>query len=459
MTENHTLYGDEPMLKKVARLSVPSVTAQVILVIYNAADTFFVGRTGNDAMLAALTVCMPAFMLLSAISNLFGVGGSGAIGRCLGRGGDNVRETASFSLFGCAAVSVVYCAAVGMLAHPLVDLMGGTDPAVHGYAVDYLRITVFIGGVPTAINGMAAHLVRASGHPVQAGAGTALGGVLNIVLDPIFMFRVLPPGMETTGAAVATALSNFIAFVYFIIVVNVNRKEGILWFTFGRRVLDGEVVRSVLRTGFSACMMTILENLSFAILDKLMSHYGPAIQAGLGAAKRINMLAHCIARGIAQGILPFISFCYAAGDRERMKKGALTATGLSAVVAVLYMTVSLVFANQLVGIFIPRDAASHALGAAILRIMCIGGPFSAWGYVSISVFQAQDDLGRAIILAALRKGIVDVPLMFILQSVSAPMGAVWAIPVADVICCIVAIRMFFVSMGRKRPPDGPDEDL
>ena len=210
-----TLFEDVPVLEAIFKLAVPTVVGQIILVLYNMADTFFIGLTGSDAMITAATVCMPAFMFLQAISNLFGVGGASVISRALGaRDLQRAKDTASFAFWGCAALTLVYSLGAWLFAGPFVDLLGGSNPLVHDYAVEYLTCTVVIGGLATSLNALLAHLVRSEGRSLQASIGVALGGVMNIALDPLFMFVLLPRGYETLGAAIATALSNAIALVF-----------------------------------------------------------------------------------------------------------------------------------------------------------------------------------------------------------------------------------------------------
>ena len=317
-----TLFEDVPVLEAIFKLAVPTVVGQIILVLYNMADTFFIGLTGSDAMITAATVCMPAFMFLQAISNLFGVGGASVISRALGaRALQRAKDTASFAFWGCAALTALYSLGAWLFAGPFVDLLGGSNPLVHDYAVEYLTCTVVIGGLATSLNALLAHLVRSEGRSLQASIGVALGGVMNIALDPLFMFVLLPRGYETLGAAIATALSNAIALGYFLVVVLREGKRSILRLSPRRlgKSIRGRIPADVLTTGLPACMMTLCENVSYAVLDALMAVSGTALQAGLGVAKKVNMLAHSIVRGMSQGVLPLIGYNYASGDHKRMK--------------------------------------------------------------------------------------------------------------------------------------------
>ena len=450
------LFERSGIVKAVFSLAFPTMIGQIILVIYNMADTYFVGLSGNDTMLTAVTVCMPAFMFLSAISNLFGVGGASVIARALGRGKTGkVRATAAFSFYGCLLVTMGYSLLAYAGKDLFVDLLGGTDPLVHANAVEYLVCTVVLGGCATSVNMLLSHLIRAEGRAICASAGIALGGFLNILLDPLFMFVLLPPGREALGAAAATALANLASLVYFTIAMIANRRRSCLSFRPRRDMVRFHIPVDVFSTGLPACVMTLFENISYAVLDKLMSLYGVAMQAGIGVAKKVNMLAHCSVRGIAQGALPLIGYTYASGDHKRMRE-AVRVTRMAAIgLSTLCMVVYLIFAKQAIGLFIHRESPSLAYGAAFLRILCVGGPFSAGAYTTISFFQAAGEGRKSFLLAILRKGIVDIPLMFLMYSLVPVYGIVAATPLADGVCCYAAHRILAAYMKNLAGRDSP----
>ena len=444
------LFEERPVADAILRLAFPTVVGQIVLVIYNLADTFFIGMTGSDAMLASVTLCLPALMFLSAISNLFGVGGASVISRALGcQDRDRAARTSAFSFWGCLLVAGLYSLGVLACLDGFIDLLGGTQAQVHAYAVRYLTVTVILGGLATSMNMLLSHLVRAEGNALQASAGIALGGVLNIVLDPIFMFVILQPGQEILGAALATALSNLIAAVYFLILVLTQKKDvSALSLRFTRRALADRIPAEVFCAGLPACVMTLLENVSYAVLDKLMSLWGMQMQAGIGVAKKVNMLAHCIVRGIAQGALPLIGYNYAARNYRRMRQTVVLASAFAVSAACLCMGANLMLSRQFIEVFIPYGSASIAYGAGFLRILCLGSPFSACAYVIISFFQATGEGGKSFSLAILRKGVIDIPLMFVLNAVMPVYGIVWATPIADVLCCASAAVLSASYLGR-----------
>lgn len=441
------LFEQEAVGKAIIKLALPAVIGQIILVIYNLADTFFVGQTGNDAMIAAVTVCMPAFMILSAVANLFGVGGASAIARAAGAGKrERAQQAACFAFWGCIAVTAAYSLLCAAFADKLINLLGGAAQAVHGHAKAYLLVTVSIGGCATAFGALMAHLLRAEGRSMQASLGIALGGLANVALDPLFMFVILPRGNEPLGAAIATMLSNVISAAYFACAMAKNRRNTMIVLTPHKAAFAKDMAAEVLSVGLPACLMTLCENISFAVLDNIMAAYGTAVQAGLGVAKKANMLAHCMTRGMAQGVLPLIGYNFASGDHKRMKKAAFAAAGASAGLALLCTAACLGFAEEIIGLFIPGGQSSAAAGARFLRILCIGGPFSAFAYMVISFFQATGHGKKSLLLALMRKGIVDIPLMLLLDGIFKIYGAVWATPAADIICCTAAAIMLALFM-------------
>ena len=430
------------------KLALPAVFGQIIIVIYNIADTFFIGLTGDDAKLTAITVCMPAFMFLSAISNLFGIGGCSNISRALGKNNrERASQISSFSIWGSIMTALVYIAFIFLFMDSFINALGGKNINVHNYASSYLYVTVIFGGVFTVISNTLSHLVRAEGNGFKSGFGVILGGVMNIILDPLFMFVILKPGNEILGAALATMISNFISMLYFIIVIYQNRFISVLTFSPRKFAVGNGIAIDVFSVGLPACVMTICENISYAVLDNILCSYGLLVQTGIGVAKKINMLAHSIVRGMTQGMMPLISYNYAGGNNERMKKSVNLTIKSSIICSFICMVVCLVFAKPLVEIFIQSGSEAVAYGKNFLRILCLGGPFSACAYGCISFFQAVGMGKKSFVLAVMRKGIIDIPMMLLLNKLISVYGAAYATPLADAVCCVFALIFIYNFMN------------
>lgn len=438
--EKKSLFESAPVGEAILRLALPSVLTQIVLVIYNMADTFFIGMTGRDELVTAVTVSMPAFMFLSAIANLFGVGGSSTISRALGKD-DRARagSASGISLAGCVLLTLSYSLSAYIFREPFLRALGAGHVMVRGYAGQYILVTVVFGGLAASLSTLFSFLIRAEGRPVHASAGMMGGAVLNILLDPLFMFVILPPGQEVLGVALATLTSNLASLAYYLAEIRKNRREGRTALTFRVEpgAWKGGILREILETGAPACMMTLLENISYAVLDSLIAGAGLMYQSGIGVAKKVNMMAHSIVRGMTQGVLPLTAYNYANGNYARTKQ-ILRASMMVSVGFSLAATAScLLFSHELIGIFL-GSSPSAAYGAKYLRILCLGCPFSAFAYSVISFFQAIGRGKSSFVLAVLRKGVVDIPLMYVLSAYWPVYGAAWATPAADLVCCITA---------------------
>ena len=256
------------------------------------------------------------------------------------------------------------------------------------------------------------------------------------------MFVILPAGKEALGAAIATMFSNLIALLYYVLIILKNRKRMIFSAVPKRAMFHADIPRNIVLIGFPACLMTLCENISYAVLDNLMVATGTSAQAGIGVAKKVNMLAHSVVRGMTQGVLPLIGYNYASGNRTRMKKVVFLSGSISLGIALSCMGVSLLWNKQLIGLFIQSNSDSLIYGAKFLKILCLGAPFSAFAYTVISFFQAVGRSLYSLVLALLRKGILDIPLMFILNNLYPTFGIVWATPIADFLCCATSVVLF-----------------
>ena len=431
------LFETAPVPKAVLTLVVPTVISQILTIIYNFADTWFVGRTNNEAAVAAVSVAMPLFIVMTGLSNLFGIGGSSVISRSLGaKKEDDARKAFSFALWGGIAAAVVYSVLIYFFGKSLVFLIGG-DTASEKYIVQYLFWTIVIGGMPTMLSSLFGHLVRSVGKSKVSGIVMSLGAIMNIALDPLFMFVILPKGMEVAGAAIATMLSNTVSALVFIIYIMKSREEV---FTLNPKnfTLKGSVPREVLATGAPACLSTCLAMVSNIAANKLMSDYGTAAVAGLGIAKKSNTLAFNINMGLTQGVLPLIGYNFAAKNYDRMKKAIAFTFGITISFSVLCTFVYRTFPGPIIKFFID-EPETVAEGTKLLPTLSIAVVFCAMTYLMNTVFQATGRKFYSLLTSMMRKGIFDIPLMFLLKKYLDETGIVVATPTAEILSIFVSL--------------------
>ena len=210
------LLGSLPVKRAVLMQILPAIASQMVALAYGIADTYFVGLLNDPDKTAAVTVANAAFLMLTALSNLFGIGGASLISRSLGIGNrKKAASCSSFCIWTAAVAAMLYGIAILFLRPCLLPVIGA-DSKTWNYCSDYIFWTICIGAVPTVLNPALAHLIRSEGYSKQASLGVAFGGILNILLDPLFIFVF---DMEIQGAAIATMLSNTAASIYFILFI------------------------------------------------------------------------------------------------------------------------------------------------------------------------------------------------------------------------------------------------
>ena len=243
------IFEEYPVKMALVAMIMPTIVSQLILVIYNLADTWYVGRTGNADAVAAISLCLPVYTILSAISNLFGMGGASVIARALGNDDPKqAKQAFAIATYAALGTAILYAVLINCFCNPLLLLIGA-DAGDIGYAMKYVQWTIVIGAVPTILARSFAHMIRASGNPRIASCGMILGALLNIALDPIFMFLLLPKGQEVTGAAIATMLSNTVSLAFFLIFMMKQGKNGGYSFRLYPSKRNGVLFSDVFRSG------------------------------------------------------------------------------------------------------------------------------------------------------------------------------------------------------------------
>ncbi len=437
-TTEEYLFKDAPIGRAVLSLVIPTVISQLITVIYNMADTFFIGQIGDRNQVAAVSLCMPMFIFLTGLANLFGIGGASLTARSLGIGNDEkARQTVSFSIWTAIAISLIYGIGITLMRSVILPVVGA-DADTYKFCSQYLFWTITVGSVPTVLNQVLAHLVRAEGHSSQASIGVALGGVLNIIFDPIFIFVFK---LEIVGAAIATMISNVIAVCYFILLLIKKQKTTKISFCFKYYNYKNGIAKEVLLVGFPSCLMNFMGVLSNVTINKLMSGYSNAAIAGVGVAKKVDMLSFAIATGMSQGVLPLIAYNYSCRNYRRMKSALKIDFLLSFSTSIVSTIFLFTCAGAIVRAFI-NDAQTVSYGQLFQRIICITGPCISVTMLAITAFQSVGKKAMPTVLSFMRKGGLDIPFMFLLNSIIGVNGIVWATPIADVCAMTTAIMLF-----------------
>ena len=432
------LFERMPIKKAVILQAMPAVIGQMITLIYNLADSYFVGLLNVPAQTASIGVAMPVFMLLTAISNLFGVGGASVLSQSLGRKNmESVRKVSSIA-FWCGVISpLLYMLLITPVLTPFLRLVGGTESTI-GLARNYIIWTTYFGGIPTTLNILLANLVRAEGKSGVASFGVSMGGILNIILDPFF---VLPGflGMGAAGAGLATAISNLCGTLFFICYI-LRGKDTVL--SIHPRALRSfkEYIGRIVKIGFPSSLQFMLTVLAVAATTKFVSLHSTEAVAALGIEKRLDQLPLFFSIGIASGLLPMLAYNYASGDQERRKAAFRFGSGLAVGFALFSLILYEIAAPGLCRIFI-EDPTTVRLAAVFLRIQIVAQPLVAINYPMIIQFQAMGQVREAMICSILRKGVLDIPLLFIMNRLIPLYGCLAVQIIVDLISLVVCLAL------------------
>ena len=450
------LFENIPVRKAVIKLSVPTVLSSLVMVIYNLADTYFVGMLNNPIENSAVTLAAPLLMAFNAVNNLFGVGSSSMMSRALGRKNfDTVYRSSAFGFY-CAVISGALFSLLYTLLHiPLLTILGA-DSETAAATQQYLKWTVGFGAVPAILNVVLAYLVRAEGASLHASVGTMSGCILNIILDPFF---VLPQflDMGAAGAGLATFISNCFACIYFFILLFVKRKSTYVCINPKMFTLNKKIVSGVFAVGVPAAIQNLLNVTGMTVLNNFTAAFGSSAVAAMGIAQKINMIPMQVALGFSQGIMPLISYSYASKNIKRMKKALVFSSEISIGFLLMATIGFYIFSGGLISMFMQNEAIV-AYGSKFLRGMCLSLPFLCMDFIAVGVFQACGMGKKSLIFAIMRKIVLEIPALFLLNYMYPLYGLAYAQTVSEIILAAAAV-ITLVSLFKKLKAECSDESL
>ena len=443
-TAKTELFEKMPIPKAVMTLAIPTVLSSLVMVIYNLADTYFVGMLNDPVQNAAVTLAAPVLLAFNAVNNLFGVGASSMMSRGLGaKDYDTVRRSSALGFY-CALICGILFSTLYTVFHTPLLTMLGADVQTASATGDYLKWTVSFGAAPAILNVVMAYLVRAEGSSLHASLGTMSGCLLNIILDPIF---ILPWGlnMGAAGAGLATFLSNCVACIYFFVLLFLKRGRTYVCVHPALFRFRKIIVLGIFAVGIPASIQNLLNVTGMTVLNNFTASYGADAVAAMGISQKINMVPMQVAFGLSQGIMPLISYNYASGNVNRMKK-TLTFTMKINLTFMAALAVSYYLGAEFLITLFMKNPAIVAYGTRFLRGMCLGMPFLCMDFLAVGVFQACGLGRKSLVFAILRKIVLEIPALFLLNHLFPLYGLAYAQFAAELILAaaavIVLIRLF-----------------
>jgi len=433
------IFRDAPVPKAVINNIVPSIISMIMVLVYNLADTFFIGQTKNAYMVAAVSVATPAFLFFMAVGMLFGIGGTSLISRLLGEGRENrARQTSAFCFWTGLTIGVIAMVGIMLFARPLCMMIGASDDTID-YAYQYLVIVAL--GIPGLIvSNSFSNIIRAEGSPKTAMAGMIIGNMMNVVLDPIM---ILAFGWNVAGAAIATVIGNLFSAGFYI--AHLVSKKAVLSIRLKDYQAGTGIAAGVMAIGVPASLNSILLSASNILINNLMVRYGDMAVAGLGVAMKVNMIVVMLLIGLGTGIQPLLGYCFGAGNRQRYLAVLKFSLGLAFALSVVMTVICYFGAGPLVSAFLEEPAA-YEYGISFARTYIYSGPVMGILFVFMNAIQSTGAALPALILSISRQGMLYIPTLFLFRGIfDTPRMLAAAQPVTDYMAVVLAVVLFYFT--------------
>ncbi len=439
--EKKEIFESMPVPQALRLMAVPMVISQLIVLIYNMADTFYVGRTNDPYMVAGISMMLPVFNITISLAGISGVGGGTLISRLLGKGQEQeARKVSAFSVYLAIALAAVFSVGVLLFMDPLLKLVGAGENTIV-YARHYTFCVLVIGGIPTVLSNVLSNLIRCVGYSKKASFGIAMGGILNIALDPLFMFVILPDGYQVLGVGIATCISNCVACAYFLLSIYRTRDQHVVSMNPREGMPQRDSIRSILEVGIPSSITVLLFDLDYVVLDRLMVAYGDIPLAAVGIVLKAERFPLNVGIGICQGMVPLVAYNFSSGNHERMDSFIHFARKTGLIVGLVSICVYELFATQLMRFFI-ADAQTVQLGTNFIRARILATPMMFLCFSMVHVFNAFGDGRRALFLGVTRWVVINIPMLFVMNAIFGIYGLVWSQLVSDSIMAAISFYVF-----------------
>lgn len=439
--KNLEVFSSMPVPKAVMKNALPAMAAMLMVLVYNLADTFFIGQTHNALLVAAVSLATPVYLIFMSIGTLFGIGGTSVISRALGEGKkEKARKSCAFCFWGCVFVGILLLAFILIFIDPILNLIGASADT-YEYAKSYLSIIVFAGPF-VLISNCYGNVIRTEGESGKAMLGLLLGNLVNVILDPIF---ILALGLDIKGAAIATVIGNIVGAGFYISYF--LKGKSMLSIRLKDFTVKQGIAASVLAIGVPAALGDALMSVSHIISNSQMAHYGDMAVAGMGVAMKVITITGMICMGLGQGVQPILGYCVGAKTWKRFKEVFKFTIIFALILGTVLAAICYVFTNQIVSAFL-TDQTAFSYAVQFARILLSTSFLFGVFYVLVNALQAMGAATPALLISMSRQGIIFIPALFILQAVVGMTGLVWAQPVADVLSILIAAILFRKTMKK-----------
>lgn len=435
------LFEKTPVPKAYMKLALPVVLSMLVSLVYNMVDTYFIALTGVQELVAGVSLVVPIFTMMIAFGDIFGLGGSSVISRLFGEKRDaEAKRVSAFCIW--AAVIFGICITILFLLFKgqILGILGADEKTLQ-YADAYYTWIV-LGAVFIIFGLVPSNILRTEGLAAQAMTGSIIGSVINIILDPVFIFGLK---QGAAGAAIATVLGNVVADIYYVYAI--RKKAHRLSVSITETRIPGRMIRDILVIGIPASITNLMQSFMVMMTNHFLLAYGTDKVAAMGIALKADMITAMILVGFAFGGQPLVGYNYGSGNKKRLKEILKFSYLFEMSLGLVFTVILSIFAPTVIGMFMD-DPDIVTNGAMMLRCQQIGMMFMAVTLVSTCVCQSVGNALGAFILSVSRQGVLYVIALEILSKLAGYRGVLISQACADVTTAIIAFYIVWKIWNR-----------
>ena len=430
-----------PVPQTIMKMAVPTIVSFLISSIYSLADTYFVSGIGTNAT-AAVSVNASLDQIIFMMGSMLAVGGNSYIARLLGAKDDKkANQVLSTSFFTAIFLGALMLIIGTVFMKPMVRMLGAT-PTCEQYSIEYATYVLLVAPI-MASSFVLNQCLRAEGSAIFSMFGMSFGGILNCILDPIFINGM---GLGVAGASMATAISKLVSWC--ILLYPYLRRHTILHISFRSIKYSRDIVGEVVSVGSSSLLRSGLAVVSAIILNNLAGRYSDALLAGIGVTNKIMMFPFSIILGFGSGFQPVTGYNWGAKQFDRVHQTFSFSSKVAIIGSLVMGAFCAIFANSIISWFTEADAEMMWMGALCIRLQSFVLPVHAWVAV-VNMFCAGIGFASgAVILATARQGTCFIPFVFLLNALFREYGILSIQAVADLLSIVLALIVLKKAMAR-----------
>lgn len=423
-----------PVTKAIIHMAIPMILSSITSVVYNIIDAFFIGKLNNTAMMAAVMLALPFSSVLMALGQMFGVGSGTYISRLLGEGNtDDTKKVSSINFWSSMLMGIIFMMICLPFLSSILPLLGASGETLQ-HTRNFIMILVI--GAPVIIVNMALEsAVRAEGASTVSMTGTIGGIIVNIILNPLFIFVL---NMNVMGSALASVCGNIVSISYFIYYL--QKKSTVQSLSIKYFKPSKKIYGEIFKVGVSALLLSGFMVIIGLLFNNYSMIYGDNVVAGFGVAQRVVQIVDCIGMGFAMGVVPLIAFAYSANNQKRLmevvKKTILYILGLTLVIGAVIS----IFRIQIISLF-SIDPEVITIGEITLIAQLSSTIFAALCEFFTGIFQAQGAGVQSNVMAAVR-GVLFIPILIVGNLIFAVNGVIWAMTATEGLSCLIGIALW-----------------